>query len=263
MTSNHHHVVMFSFGLASFCAARRLTLLRGVENTMLLFTDTRYEDPDTYAWGRAAAKVIGSPLVEIADGRDPWQTFRDQRMIGNNRVATCSRVLKRELARKWMEKHHPDATAATIYVGIHYDERHRIDAIRANWHPYRVEAPLCDRPILSLVDLKTMAREAGLWEQALYAEGFPHANCGGRCVRQGQGGWLRLLQNRPESYAECESQEESMREFLGKDVAILRDRRGGKTVPLTLRSLRERFQRGGQCDLFDVGGCGCFTDSEE
>jgi len=44
-------------------------------------------------------------------------------------------------------------------------------------------------------------------------------------------------------------------------VAILRDRRGGTTRPMTLREFRERIQA--QPDLFDAdewGGCGCFTD---
>lgn len=54
-----------------------------------------------------------------------------------------------------------------------------------------------------------------------------------------------------------------LREFLGSDVAILRDRSGGKSVPLTLTRFRECIDS--QPDLFDdfdFGGCGCFVQEE-
>ena len=71
----------------------------------------------------------------------------------------------------------------------------------------------------------------------------------------------------PERYAEHEREEESLREYLDKDVAILRDVRGGETKPLTLRNFRLRLEdKNAQqpllFDEFDWGGCGCFTDGE-
>ena len=67
----------------------------------------------------------------------------------------------------------------------------------------------------------------------------------------------------PDVYRRHEAEEEKLRHRLGKDVAILRDRRGGKTRPLPMREFRERIEAGGQCDLFDWGGCGCFGEDEE
>ena len=32
--------------------------------------------------------------------------------------------------------------------------------------------------------------------------------------------------------------------------------------PLSLRQLRERIQNGGQVDMFDIGGCGCFVEDQ-
>ena len=51
-------------------------------------------------------------------------------------------------------------------------------------------------------------------------------------------------------------------EYLGKDVAILRDRRGGTRTPLTLRTFRERAEAKGDVDTEEWGGCGCFVDVE-
>ena len=63
-------------------------------------------------------------------------------------------------------------------------------------------------------------------------------------------------------YAHHEEEEQSLRAYLDKDVAILRDRRGGQTLPLTLLDFRQSLEKGQACDLFDWGGCGCFSEME-
>lgn len=42
---------------------------------------------------------------------------------------------------------------------------------------------------------------------------------------------------------------------------MLTDRAGGGRRPLPLAVLRERIEAGGQVDLFEIGGCGCFVDA--
>lgn len=98
----------------------------------------------------------------------------------------------------------------------------------------------------------------GIEPPRLYAAGFGHANCGGACVRGGQAPWSLLLAwNRPR-YLQWEAEEEQTRAMLGKDVSILRDRRGRQTVPLTLRTFRERLDQDESLfDPEDVGACGC------
>ena len=59
------------------------------------------------------------------------------------------------------------------------------------------------------------------------------------CVRGGHKHWLHLLEVFPDRYAEAEAQEQQLRDELG-DVAILRDRHGGRSRPLTLTELRRR-----------------------
>lgn len=63
----------------------------------------------------------------------------------------------------------------------------------------------------------------------------------------------------PERFAKHEQAEQDLREYLGKDIAILRDREGGDTKPLTLREFRERGLDGQES--FDWGGCGCFVET--
>jgi hypothetical protein len=80
------------------------------------------------------------------------------------------------------------------------------------------------------------------------------------------GGWALLLEKRPAVYAYWERKEQEIREDLG-DVAILRDRRGGDTDPMTLRAFRERLEQEemDQQEMFDTArGCGgCFVDYDD
>jgi hypothetical protein len=101
-------------------------------------------------------------------------------------------------------------------------------------------------------------RAEGLRPPRLYREGFRHNNCGGFCVKGGQASFALLLRRHPDRYRYHERREQELRRRLGKDVSILRDRRGGITRPLTLRSFRRRLE----CDAGDFergewGACSC------
>lgn len=255
------HVVLLSGGIGSWCAARRVVERHGADSTLLLFTDTRIEDEDTYRFLRAGASALKARLVEIADGRTPWEVFRDVRMLGNSRVDPCSRVLKRDLARKWLEENFSPETTM-IHVGIDWTEEHRFVRMKERWLPWKVEAPLTKAPYLTKHQMHAEAEKAGVRRQRLYELGAQHANCGGGCVKMGIGGFSRLWKTFPTRFREWEAEEEKLRALLGK-VAILKDRTGGTTTPLPLRQLRERLEAGGTVDLFEIGGCGCMTDDQD
>lgn len=265
----HTHVVMFSGGIGSWAAAKRVAeQAEDDDRLVLLFADVKGqatsphigEDEDTYRFVEEAAANVGGELVVVSDGRDIWEVFEDSKFLGNTRIAPCSHQLKQKPARAWIDEH-CDPETTTVYVGIDWTETHRIPAIEKNYRPYRAVAPLCDAPLLDKDDLIAWAAREGLRPPRLYGLGFPHNNCGGGCVRAGQGQFIKLLEVMPERFAEWEAKEQHMRDVLGKDVSILRDRRGGKARPLTLRELRERHtDTPDQLDLFDIGGCGCFVD---
>ena len=107
--------------------------------------------------------------------------------------------------------------------------------------------------------IRVDVEDIGIKAPRLYKLGFAHNNCGGGCVKAGQGHFGHLLKVLPDVYADWERNEEALREDLG-DVAILRDRTGGTTGPLTLRVLRERIEEGQPYDLWEVGGCACFDE---
>lgn len=252
------HIVFYSGGIGSWAAAKRVAEAHGTDHLTLLFTDTKVEHPDTYRFLRESAANVGGRLVEIADGRTIWEVFADVKFLGNSRVDPCSRVLKRELADRWLaENYSPEEV--TCYVGIDWSEEHRFQRMAPRKLPWVFKAPLCDPPYLTRKQMHEWADREGLQKQVLYQLGASHANCGGGCVKMGHGGFVRLLRTLPDVYLEWGANEERLRAQLG-DVSILKDRRGGTVKTLTLRQLRKRETRGEEVDLFDIGGCGCFLD---
>lgn len=254
---------MFSSGAGSWAAAKRVAEKHGTENLTLLFADVKGEDEDNYRFLHEAAANVGGQLVVAQDGRTIHDVYDDEHMLGNSRVAPCSKRLKQIPARKWIEENcSPDDV--TIYVGIDWTEEHRVEPNRKGWAPYRVEAPLTEPPYLSKPQILAALRAEGIEPPRLYALGFVHANCGGFCCRMGHAQAAQLLKVFPERYAFHEQKEQDFRAKYGWDVSFLRDRTGGESSPLTLKSLRERIQAQGSLafDKFDLGGCGCFTPEE-
>jgi hypothetical protein len=260
---NHQHVVMWSGGITSWATARHVVERYGTASTTLLFADTNAEDEDLYTFNEQASAQLGMQITRVADPqeRDPWQVFEDKRWLGNTRIAQCSKILKIDPCEEWLGINaDPDHT--TLYVGLDWTEPHRIPGNRAGWAPWQVEYPLTEPPYFDKEQLLAEARAVGLAIPRLYRLGFPHNNCGGGCVKGGVGQWVRLLEVFPQRYARHERAEIKMRKLLGKDVSILRDRTGGTTTPLTLTALRARIEsEPDQLDLFDEGGCGCFTNT--
>lgn len=206
------------------------------------------------------------PLLHwVCDGRTPWDVFKATRFLGNSRAAKCSHVLKQDAARKHLEAHWKPSEV-TLHVGIHWSEMERYVGnsqrlgTKEAWLPWDCRSPLCEQPFLPADEGFRLLETIGISPPRLYAEGFSHNNCGGFCVKAGHGQFLRLLEKQPLRYAHHEREEEKIRQYLGKDVSIMRDRKGGSVKPLTMRLFREL--NGAGCDSTDVGGCGCFTEYE-
>lgn len=248
-------LVMFSSGISSWAAAKRYAEINGTDGMALLFADTKIEDEDNYRFLKEAAENIGVTLHMISDGRTPWEVFEKVRMIGNSRVDPCSAHLKRKILDKWRNENcRPDAD---IILGIAWDEQHRIERVRERCAPWNYIAPLCDKPWLSKRDCLAWAKKEGVIPPRMYDMGFPHANCGGFCVKAGQATFKLLLKNFPERYQEHEKNEARLMEMLGSKWGVMRDRSGGEASPLTMRQFRERIEKNDNDYELDFGGCGC------
>lgn len=260
-------VVFNSGGIGSWAAAERVKKRYGTERLVHLFTDTKSEDEDLYRFLKETTAATGGEVVWLADGRDLWELFDDNKMIANTRADICSRVLKRDLARKYIENRwKPDE--CVLYFGIDHSERERFYGdgkkkvgIRKRWEPYTAEAPLCDEfPYPTKCDLLAELDRVGIEPPRMYAEGFPHNNCGGFCVKGGMAHFLHLMRVRPELFAYHAGKEEEFRQRTGKDVAVMRDRRGGVSKPLPMYEFKRQVECGERTvNPRDWGkGCRCF-----
>jgi hypothetical protein len=263
------HIVNFSGGDCSFWAADRVIKKYGRENTVLLFADTLVEDDDLYAFNDKAEDILGVKITRVCHGLTPWELFRKQGLIANNRFPICSIYLKREKLDEWMLQNFEMVMAqsnfvmenATLHIGFDWTEEHRLKSIRDEKKGWQIEAPMQWEPIWDKCKMRREAEALGLPEQKLYKLGFPHNNCGGRCVRAGISHWVHLLRVLPERFIEWELEEQyTMEDFRRRGIeplTILKDRRGGETKNLSLRDLRLRVEAGEKFRSDDWGGCGC------
>lgn len=234
------HVVRYSGGLSSHLAAHRIVEEVGARNVVLLFADTKEEDADTYRFIREGADALGAELVTVADGRNIWQVFRDERFLGNSRVDPCSRILKRSLIDRWVRENAPESVPV---IGYTVCEPVRWERYKA--HKPRARAPLMEAPTLRAEEVPIEYAELypNIRPPRLYLLGAKHNNCGGGCVKAGQKHFAWLLRALPETYARWEREEAALRDLLG-DVSILKDRRGGQTRTLSLTQFREQTEAG-------------------
>jgi hypothetical protein len=303
-----NHVVMFSGGIGSWAAAKRVAEEHGTSSLYLLFTDTLIEDEDLYRFlVEAAANIYGIDgpevdevssmwkeiptleslgpmgdtgprkeaiyamrdrakevvpgLVWIAEGRTPWEVFFDVRFLGNSRIDPCSRILKREAADDWIEGTF-DPDDVVCYVGIDWSEVHRFERLEPRKLPYVYKAPLTESPWSSHAERLEMLSKEGIRTPRLYGMGFGHNNCGGFCIKAGQGHYATLLSSMPDRFDYHEQMEREIAQFLDADVAMMKKSKDGETRPFTMKDLRIQVEEGQEnLDLFDHGGCGCFLDS--
>ena len=264
MVEQDKHIVMLSSGLCSLEEADRTKEKYGVENMVNVFADVKGsstnphdgEDEDNYRFLEEAVAYIGAPLIRVKHGLSVWEHFFKERMMGSSRSPLCSVDLKRDILDKWQQEN-CDPNHTILHFGLGWDEPHRVDAIREAKAPWRVECLSCEPPYLTKPQLIEKYKAKGICPPRLYKMGFPHANCGGFCVKAGQAQFALLLRTMPERYAYHEQKEREFRAMVGKDVSILRDRRGGKTKTLTLQQLRERLDANLTIDFQEWGGCGC------
>lgn len=257
-----HHIVSFSGGACSFWAAHRVVQEHGTGNVTLLFADTLMEDEDLYRFNKDAERLLQKELTVISDGRNPWQLFMDERMIGNSRIDLCSKNLKRNLLWRWVKKRYKPSECV-VHLGLDWTEEHRLKKVRERMPGWDVQAPMMFPPLLDKCAMTKAMEKIGLAPPRLYGMGFPHNNCGGFCVKAGQAQFALLLKTMPERYAWHECREQDAREHIGKDVSILKRVKDKVTHPMTLRDFRKRVESGEWYDKTDWGGCGCAIDSSD
>ncbi|OCA84458.1 hypothetical protein A8F94_17320 [Bacillus sp. FJAT-27225] len=221
-----NRIIFFSGGKSSFSVADYVKTNYPDDNIVLYFTDTLWEDEDLYRFIYEASDKLELPMLIHSKGITPPQLMVQQRFMANNRVGTCSKELKMKVSsqflkkgivpevEKWHNKHFLLAENftedPTLYFGISFEEMHREGPIRKNWKPFKVEMPLIE----NIIDNYEVLERYDIREPALYAMGFTHNNCKGRCVKAGQGHFKNLYEKDYKTFVELMEQEIVISDYI-------------------------------------------------
>lgn len=237
-------VASFSTGRSSAIMWKRLVDRYGKDDVIVVAMDTRIEDEDNYRFARDMERFMDMPIIWLREGRDPFRVGEDEHIIPNQRIAPCTRRLKIIPFVNYLSSL---TEPFVINIGFDFEEAHRCVATTKNYNSlgYQVDYPLLWTPVEERDYSDIIRDEWGIEPPRMYSMGYTHANCGGRCVKQGQGDWLRTLKNFPERYAETEKWEEMMRQNpTNAEYAFLRKVRKGVKGVITLKQLREEYEAG-------------------
>lgn len=254
--SNIKHIISFSGGMGSFAEAKACVDKFGKENVTLLFADTMMEDEDLYRFKDECVVFLGCELVTIADGRTPFEVFKDEKFMGNSRVDPCSKILKRDLLNKWFKKNY-QPEEAEMHLGIDYSEEHRLVRVKERMIPYIYRSTLVED---GRIIHKDFSEQFGIERPRLYNWKLGHNNCGGFCIKAGLGHYKALFEASPERYAEFEAKEADVYETIGAVYPFLKKTEDKVLRRLTLKQYREEYLEPNLVlpeDSQEYGGCGC------
>jgi hypothetical protein len=264
MSEQTLQIASFSTGLSSAVIVERMFARYDPADVRIVFMDTLIEDDDNYRFladmGARWLALYGAEIVYLRRGFTPYEVAKTAQIIPNQKIAPCTDELKIGMFTEYLRGLDP-GLGKNVNIGYDFTEVHRCGPTEKNYH---AQGWACDFPLLwkpyEFRKYKDIARhDWGIEPPRMYVLGYTHANCGGRCVKQGIGDWLRTLINFPERYQEAELWEQEMRQHpKRKDYALLRDQSGDTVKALTLLELRQRHEAGQmkQPALYDFhAGC--------
>ena len=238
-------VVGFSGGVTSaWCAGWALRTFPRDE-VVLLFHDTKEEDPDTYRFNREMAAALRMPITEQSDGRSVTEVFHDENAIANNRMAFCSRILKAEQRDKYFAKLRAEGVTEIVnVVGFTASEPERVQRAwaRAQQAGYEARFPLIEEGI-SKQQAADWCIAQGVRPSEMY-RWSGHANCVG-CVRGGKAYWLKVKENAPLIFAQRSELERQFGHTILKDTTL---------EQLAITGLKRQVN---QRESIDIGVCEC------
>jgi hypothetical protein len=255
------HVVSISGGSASAVCADRVIKRFGLDDVTLFFCDTLFEDEDLYRFLEDLENYWEKQIVRYTDGRNPLQVAEDRKIIPNSMIAPCSYELKQRPFKEYITDLDKPLT---VHLGLDWSETHRHDKPRKVYEEIdgvTVEFPLMWKPLPLMSYNRTIKDDWGIDPPRLYSFGFPHNNCGGRCVRAGSSEFLRLAKFFPERFDQMKEWERQQRDKGGprSNRSILKKTVDGVPQPLTLAELQSDNATD-QIPMFEESGdhFGCF-----
>lgn len=243
-------VSQFSCGAASACATKLEINQHGdAVHVINAFVADEHEDnrrflADCETWFGKKITVLRDEKYDACAST----VWLKRRFVVNRNGAPCSKVLKRDVLKKYLK---PDDV---IVLGFTADPR---DAARFDRYldanpTVRARAPLIDAG-MTKKDCFAMVNAAGLELPMMYRMGYPNANCP-KCPKGGMGYWNMIRVDFPENFEEMIA----VQDILGPGSYFFRDRKTGERI-----SLRMLDPNAGRFDPVEPFECGAVCEQPE
>jgi hypothetical protein len=283
------HIVSVSGGMSSMAVYWQVKNQYPKDKVIAVFCDTIIEHYDLYRFlievidkvktnPKDTAKYLKIPVIQeiekrkkylfklrefcqkaypnfvwLSADKTPFDIFIKNRLMGNQRIDPCSKYLKREPFRKFVNNF--DHKNTIIYLGLDHDEPKRISAFSELIKPYSCRFPLAENPSI-FPDFLDWMNSKNIKRPLLYGLGFWHNNCGGFCVKAGHKQFKNLLEKMPEDYETFSEMEEDVYKKIGKKYPFIKKVKNGDASFLSMRDFKKESSPSDNVD--DDSSCSCF-----
>ena len=163
----------------------------------IIYTHVTNQHEDSLRFLEDCERLLGREIEVIQS--EEYESVDDvilkARYINGPMGAACTRLLKRDVRRKW-EIEHPGRH--TYVWGYDVSEKHRAARTAMAMPEYDHEFPLIENN-LTKEECHGMAYNLGLKRPFMYDLGYPNNNCIG-CVKGGMGYWNKIRKDFPEVF---------------------------------------------------------------
>lgn len=255
---NRKDVVSISSGVPSAVAAHITLEEQGTAD--LVFMDTLIEHPDNYRFLDDLERFWNIPIIRLSKGLTPRDVAENEKMIFNQRIALCTRVLKIEPFLEYLKGIQDHKI--TVVLGMDASDKRRGRLLKPvlNYGKlgYAVHYPLIAKGRkLEGESLHNMVKSWGVKVPETYGMNFKHANCldpdKGGCFKFGMGDMERLRKYFPDAFQEFKRWELSMIERHGLEGhGLLRKTIKGVLEYITLERFEAMLDKPMQLSFFDL-----------
>lgn len=190
-------VVWFSCGVASAVAAK--FTLEAYENVRIVNSPVIEEHPDNLRFLKDVQEWLGVPIETAINSKFPScsasDVWKHHRYMSGVLGARCTKDLKKEARYQWEREHNPEWHV----LGFTVDEQDRfarfIQNERDNVLPILIERGLTKQDCYDII------KWCAIEPPAMYALGYPNANCIGCVKATSPTYWNHVRKVHPEVFA--------------------------------------------------------------